>query len=303
MSLVNDMLNDLELRRRLETGTGPIIEDSAQTLQPRNRSSVFFVGALTIALISVGFFFGRWLENGPWLKPNFSSPVDVTPTHLAPTHLTPTDSNPTTEPIINEPNSKTVTVDLPTNKRTEDGFQSSQVAPIVAETSGESQFQSNEELDSQATTSEQSIDQDEIVAERQQRIETLLLVAEQALYKDRLTTPIDDNALSRYQQILELSPDHKQALKGINRIIDRYQTLLLLAESEKNAEKIQRYRPRLAKLVGQYPQLDAARAIDAPTTHDMEGSVQVNSNSRDHVSADQGLVRERSLSFRDQQAV
>ena len=59
----------------------------------------------------------------------------------------------------------------------------------------------------------------------EQRIEKLLPQAATALKEYRLTTPKNNNAHYYYQRILELHPQHKKALKGINGIADAYADL------------------------------------------------------------------------------
>lgn len=59
----------------------------------------------------------------------------------------------------------------------------------------------------------------------QQRIEKLLSRAATAVQEYRLTTPKQNNAYDYYRQVLELQPQHKQALKGINSIADAYADL------------------------------------------------------------------------------
>lgn len=53
-------------------------------------------------------------------------------------------------------------------------------------------------------------------------INQLLGLAEQALAKQRLTTPADDNAYLRYLQVLARDPDNTYALAGIARIVETY---------------------------------------------------------------------------------
>lgn len=59
-------------------------------------------------------------------------------------------------------------------------------------------------------------------------IEQLMRDADRALERDRLTSPIEDNAYARYQQVLALAPEHAGARRGLARITRRY---LDLAES------------------------------------------------------------------------
>ena len=59
----------------------------------------------------------------------------------------------------------------------------------------------------------------------EQHIEELLSQAAAALKEFRLTTPTNNNAYTYYQQILELHPQHEEAIKGNNRIADAYADL------------------------------------------------------------------------------
>ncbi len=56
----------------------------------------------------------------------------------------------------------------------------------------------------------------------QHNIRRLLAAAEQALAKNRLTTPLNDNAYDHYQAVLALYPNHPEAEHGIQQIVDRY---------------------------------------------------------------------------------
>lgn len=55
-----------------------------------------------------------------------------------------------------------------------------------------------------------------------ERIALLLHMAEAALAEDRLMTPEDDSAYDWYSEVLELAPDHPQARRGLERIVERY---------------------------------------------------------------------------------
>lgn len=59
----------------------------------------------------------------------------------------------------------------------------------------------------------------------EQHIAKLLSQANTALKAYRLTTPNNNNAYSYYQQILELHPQHEEAIKGTTRIADAYAVL------------------------------------------------------------------------------
>lgn len=53
-------------------------------------------------------------------------------------------------------------------------------------------------------------------------IDKLLYAADDALREDRLTTPLDDNAMDRYRAVLVLDPSNIDALTGMQTITQRY---------------------------------------------------------------------------------
>jgi len=53
-------------------------------------------------------------------------------------------------------------------------------------------------------------------------IPDILYEALQALSEDRLLTPIDDNAHSRFKRVLAMDPDNELALEGLQNIVERY---------------------------------------------------------------------------------
>jgi hypothetical protein len=62
----------------------------------------------------------------------------------------------------------------------------------------------------------------QLKAEQAARVEELFRQAERALSMDRLTSPVEDNAYSYYQKILELSPGNDAAQSGLVNIAARY---------------------------------------------------------------------------------
>lgn len=61
-----------------------------------------------------------------------------------------------------------------------------------------------------------------IVTRTDPRIDSLLEAAENALMKNRLTEPLDDNAYFRYLQVLSIDPQSEAAETGIAAIADQY---------------------------------------------------------------------------------
>ena len=63
----------------------------------------------------------------------------------------------------------------------------------------------------------------------QQRVSKLLTSAEKALAQYRLTTPASDNAHHYYDEILALDPGNKDAIAGLNEIVDHYRKMAMEA--------------------------------------------------------------------------
>ena len=68
----------------------------------------------------------------------------------------------------------------------------------------------------------------------QTHVSQLLWRAGAALETDRLLTPESDNAVLWYRQVLEAAPDHPQALRGLERVVERY---IVLARRAMDAER------------------------------------------------------------------
>lgn len=61
---------------------------------------------------------------------------------------------------------------------------------------------------------------------KQKQVSKLMALAEQAIEDNRLTVPVDNNALHYYRQVIELAPDHGEAQAGMHRIAQRYVKLV-----------------------------------------------------------------------------
>ena len=85
-----------------------------------------------------------------------------------------------------------------------------------------------------------SSDVAQLIAEntvQQQKIMQLLGSASKAFALDRLLTPADDNAANRYREILLLAPNNKQAISGLESVAQRYIDLALDYASQGNDER------------------------------------------------------------------
>jgi hypothetical protein len=72
-------------------------------------------------------------------------------------------------------------------------------------------------------------------------VERLLREATADLAADRLTTPVDKSAFSRYRAVLALDPANDAALEGLHDILTRYLVLAKAAANENNFDLASRY--------------------------------------------------------------
>jgi len=110
-----------------------------------------------------------------------------------------------------------------------------------------------------------SADQQQLDAVDRAQIETLLQTARRALKRDRLTAPIDDNAYSRFQQVLALEPGNVEARQGLDIIAERYLRLAQEYASEGNIVRAKVLLRRAAVVNPASPQLLAFERTLAQT--------------------------------------
>ena len=72
-------------------------------------------------------------------------------------------------------------------------------------------------------------------------VERLLREATADLAADRLTTPVDNNAFSRFRAVLAMDPANDAALGGLHNILTRYLVLAKAAANENNFDLASRY--------------------------------------------------------------
>jgi hypothetical protein len=69
----------------------------------------------------------------------------------------------------------------------------------------------------------------ELTAEERARINQLLDQAYWALSTDQLTAPYSGSALEAYDQVMQIQPDHPEARRGLEKIVERYLALAVTA--------------------------------------------------------------------------
>ena len=263
MSLVNDMLRDLEARseRRVQNRTAGGSKPSSKDLpasRPKFASVALAVG-ITIALT---------IAVQKWVWPKFQSMPSENTQVVSTVNEVKELAEPA--PFLSEVNGKITDINA---VRTETEFVA--VAPT---------FQSINELtadtlDEQTVVTATNTDVVNVADEAQQgnngivdneqvprsdsnknTVEQHLLSAEQCFAVDRLTTPRNDNALAHYEIVLAMVPSNEQALAGVERIVKRYIELAEIAEHENNHIKVERYRLRAKQLADRYPHVEKSLA-------------------------------------------
>lgn len=99
--------------------------------------------------------------------------------------------------------------------------------------------------------------------EQQAQIDQLLTRARQALARDRLTSPFEDNAYTYYQQVLAIEPENVLASQGILQLADRYLAMADKRLSSGNSDAANRLLQR-AQLVAPYYEAVIAFADSFP---------------------------------------
>ncbi len=98
-------------------------------------------------------------------------------------------------------------------------------------------------------------------------IERLLREATADVAADRLTTPVDKNAFSRYRAVLALDPSNNAALEGMHHILTRYLVLAKGAANDSSFDLAKRYLDKAAGVSPGAESIAAARvALDKRRT-------------------------------------
>lgn len=91
------------------------------------------------------------------------------------------------------------------------------------------------------------------------RIEALLQQAAADFEANRLTRPAGANAYLRYQEVLELSPDHPEALEGLRRLGYRYLELAAGALDQGRRDQASAYLEQAGRFIPDEPELAVLR--------------------------------------------
>lgn len=90
-------------------------------------------------------------------------------------------------------------------------------------------------------------------------IETLLNNADKDIQALRLTSPAGNNALEKYQQVLELEPGNQRAVNGIDNVVTEYIKLMDKAISSGNLEQAEYYLNKAIEINPDHASINSAR--------------------------------------------
>lgn len=244
MSLVNDMLKDLEARsERRAQAVLPASRVEHSRVENVARLRMMPVAIIVAATVVLALAVQKFVW--PMLETNLPATVAVIDLDAE------TKSKAQAEPQVAE---ESTLVANPIELDNADISQEQQNESAAGSESTESVIaSSNNEQDEVLTVEKGTTGSDETVSVSENSIAQQLALAEQCFAVDRLTTPADDNALAHYEAVLVMEPDQEQALEGIERIVQRYVELAEIAEVEHNPVRVERYHRRAKALAEQYP--------------------------------------------------
>jgi serine/threonine protein kinase len=122
-------------------------------------------------------------------------------------------------------------------------------------------------------------------------IERLLREATADLAADRLTTPSDQNAFSRYRAVLTLDPANEAALTGLHDILTRYLVLAKAAANENNFDLAKSYLNKAGAVSPGAESIAAARvALDKRKQANEEEQQRVESEARQAAEEERKLM-------------
>jgi len=171
----------------------------------------------------------------------------------------------TSEPVANEAVAKVVVEEQSTGVEDPDKIvqQPSQVVePVVVATSSAATRVVKTTVSAGIILSPAAASSSLVVAPRQDmqptnRVALWLAQAALAMDKDQLTTPANNNAYAYYARILMLDENNPQALKGLERIVQRYLVLAKSADKKGKAKQAKLFLSRANKVVPGHAQVAA----------------------------------------------
>lgn len=238
MSLVNDMLKDLEAGKRRSLPEGV---SSTPLNENKHRLGALPLVSLIalLAFVPVAFYLGlNWQGSDSPVPPNDSESVKTATHGDRRSDSVSTASSPTAG---QEPGAKQAAMHefLPDEQ------------PGLA---ARSEDKPGEHWEPARLSEDQGFVTD-VSTSNSLKVDRLLDAAELALREDRLTSPLDDNAFTRYQTVLLLEPSHPQAVQGITKIAERYLEFYGTKARAGDMQAANVYLEKAQQVVRRYPQL------------------------------------------------
>lgn len=116
----------------------------------------------------------------------------------------------------------------------------------------------------------------------------LLSEAEAAFARNNLTTPVEDNAYSRYLQVMFLDPENDDAEQGIARIVDRYLDWAVVNARNNNIRKAKDYLNNAKSIDDTHPGIPSVTSLITDSQN--RTSVSFPLNSSDLIAGNQIIL-------------
>lgn len=246
MSLVNDMLNDLEQRRshHVDGSSANDLAYGGQGTRWQSMVNPLFVVILVAVCVSVGYFFSGMAGTAEKQSPT----VNATNLQLAAASLP---AN-----VKQETNATPSLAEHTLVSQSQNEIIATQIIPVapVAQPrfSDESKPVENVSLQTIAATSTLPVHTPTPSAGNTSLVESLLLEAEEFVLKKQFTTPPLKNAFDRYERVLVLDPHNQQAKSGLFELVERYLVLAKDTMRDNQTTQSRIYLDRAAAITARY---------------------------------------------------
>ena len=118
----------------------------------------------------------------------------------------------------------------------------------------------------------------------------LLSEAKEAFAHNNLTTPVEDNAYSRYLQVLFLDPGNDEAEQGIANIVDRYLDWAIVNARNNNIRKASDYLNKAISIDNTHPGIPSVTSLITDSQN--RKSISFPLNSSDLIAGNQVILEQ-----------
>ena len=117
----------------------------------------------------------------------------------------------------------------------------------------------------------------------------LLSEAEEAFFRNYLTTPVEDNAYTKYLQVLSLHPGNIEAEQGLANIVDRYLDWAIVNARNDNIRKATDYLNKAKSIDNTHPGIPSVTSLITDSQN--RKSVSFPLNSSDLIAGNQLILK------------